>query len=93
MTCRVFTDPSGREWSVWEVDPHLFDARPGLHRSLVAEELAEGWLAFEAAGNESEKRRLAPVPPDWERMAEAVLLELWQRAAPVAPRHGVRHLP
>lgn len=92
MACRTFTDPSGREWRVWAVQPHLFVDRPERHRSLVAEALANGWLAFETAIGASEKRRLAPVPAEWERCTEQLLLELWQRAAPTRPRDDVRRV-
>lgn len=90
MTCRVFTDPSGREWNVWAVLPAFFADVRGSHRAWVAQELASGWLAFEITPDASEKRRLAPVPADWELSTEAVLLELWRRATPVAGRRDQR---
>lgn len=48
---------------------------------LVHGELAGGWLAFESRG---EKRRLAPVPPDWESFSDSQLEELRQSAVVAA---------
>lgn len=93
MTCRVFTDPSGREWNVWAVQPELFASSLGLHRSWVAAELARGWLAFEVTPDATEKRRLAPVPPDWEGASDAGLVDLWERATPVPARLRQRFAP
>ncbi len=93
MPCRTFTDPNGREWNVWAVHPHLLGGRGGRHRSLVDEELAEGWLAFEAAGAPAEKRRLAPVPPEWEQFPPPMLIELWERATAVRARLDVHVVP
>jgi len=61
------TDPQGRVWRVW-------DTHPQPHRAGgVAEGYASGWLTFES---DSEKRRLMPVPPQWDRRDAAGLLEL-----------------
>jgi len=42
------------------------DRRKGTFRRnvVVASEFSEGWLCFESEG---EKRRLAPVPADWDK--------------------------
>ena len=53
--------------------PH---ARRGL-RLTVLEEMRRGWLCFQSDG---EKRRLAPVPPAWATMSDAVLAELCAHA-------------
>ena len=44
-----------------------------LSRTPVAAEFAYGWLCFETPG---EKRRLAPVPEDWDR-ADDETIEQW----------------
>ena len=44
---------------------------------VVASEFSDGWLCFESEG---EKRRLAPVPPDWEQ-AGPDRLSTWLQAA------------
>ena len=43
-----------------------------------------GWLCFQAEG---EKRRLAPIPPQWTEASDAALAALLARARP-APRSG-----
>lgn len=61
------TDPQGRVWRVW-------DTHPQPHRAGgVADGYASGWLTFES---ESEKRRLMPVPAQWDQRDAAGLLEL-----------------
>jgi hypothetical protein len=55
-------------------------------RIYLGEELAQGWLCFD---NGREKRRYAPIPDGWDRMASYKLAELCRTAAPVradAPR-------
>jgi hypothetical protein len=41
--------------------------------------LATGWLAFQAG---TERRRISPIPPDWERLPEAELVALCRQAQP-----------
>ena len=47
----------------------------------VATGLAAGWLTFESPG---ERRRLAPIPPGWDRCSESGLARLCEQARPVA---------
>jgi hypothetical protein len=70
-----FTDRQGRSWRVWHTVPQF-----GLlaHR---APEWANGWLTFESG---HEKRRLAPVPPGWDRLPPARLELLCRLAQPAA---------
>jgi hypothetical protein len=51
------------------------ESRP--RRMRIAAPLAAGWLCFECA---TEKRRLVPVPPGWQRMSDRGLEELCSRA-------------
>jgi len=51
-------------------------------RAPVAAEFAYGWLCFETVG---EKRRLAPVPGDWDR-ADDETIEQWCCVAKPAVR-------
>ena len=44
-----------------------------ISRNPVAPEFSYGWLCFETKG---EKRRLAPVPEDWDR-ADDETIEQW----------------
>lgn len=45
--------------------------------------MAEGWLVFRS---EDEKRRLAPIPPNWENCRGQELRELWDKADIIARR-------
>lgn len=51
--------------------------------SLLTPGLEAGWLCFE---NHVDKRRLTPIPPEWERADESELESLVQRARSVAKR-------
>jgi hypothetical protein len=57
------------------------DRRRGVEtrprRMRIAAPLAAGWLCFECT---TEKRRLVPVPPGWQRMSDRGLEELCARA-------------
>jgi hypothetical protein len=66
----------GRRWEVWEVHP-----REG--RRSVDPELIEGWLTFESM---LEKRRLAPIPPEWEELDDEALAALCESAVFVRER-------
>ena len=59
MPMRTFTDPNGTVWDVFEAHP----GGAGRTPSRVPENFRSGWLCFQSA---SERRRLAPIPPDWE---------------------------
>ncbi|HEY7408665.1 MAG TPA: hypothetical protein VH638_10405 [Gemmatimonadaceae bacterium] len=65
---REFVDEAGTRWRVWDTYPvaanTLRSVSPGY---------AEGWLTFEC---EDERRRLAPIPPDWDRVSGG-LIEHW----------------
>ncbi len=67
-----------------EPRPHSPDRRIPQERRLVdkprypvADRFREGWLCFETDG---EKRRLAPIPPDWATADLEQLLVLCQAA-------------
>jgi len=57
---RTFVDESGTEWEVREIHVPTLAVVP--KRFMRHPEFAEGWLLFSTA---SERRRIAPVPPDW----------------------------
>ena len=91
MALREFRDRAGLRWRAWDVHPgaerpgipsvhpHGPEAEPeALFSDRVRRQFAEGWLAFETAG---ERRRLAPIPPGWEELPEDKLRELCERAA------------
>ena len=49
---------------------------------MLGKHLSNGWLTFETKG---EKRRLAPIPADWENRSADELMELCDEATRVAP--------
>lgn len=51
-------------------------------RMQVRPEYTQGWLAFQSR---HERRRLAPVPPDWAELDDAGLSRLLDRATPIGP--------
>lgn len=62
------------------------ERRGGLRKSpraSVAEGFAQGWLCFETRG---EKRRLAPVPEQWDRADDKTLEQWCGKAAPALRR-------
>jgi hypothetical protein len=77
-THRLFEDTQGVTWDVWAVYPEgrqsQVSALPGTFQS--------GWLVFESAG---EKRRLSPIPSDWQSVGQGELEQLCSRAE-TAPR-------
>jgi len=85
MAHREFKDSSGITWLVWSTTPS-----PG---AVLAGEMRQGWLTFESDG---ERRRLAPIPRNWEDAAPD-RLELYCRAgqtvARTTPLRGIRQPP
>ncbi|HEY4734533.1 MAG TPA: hypothetical protein VIH53_08285 [Gemmatimonadaceae bacterium] len=61
------------------IDRRRNDRRKNTFRRnvVVASEFSDGWLCFESEG---EKRRLAPVPPEWDQ-AGPDKLSGWLQAA------------
>ncbi len=80
---RVFRDAAGVRWEAFAVYPHD-DTQA---RARLPHPFRNGWLTFESV---AEKRRLSPVPDDWDQLREAGLRELCQRAERVPLRTGVR---
>jgi hypothetical protein len=87
---RLVTDDAGSTWQVWSVVPDTSAARPTL---AVLPQYARGWLAFEqmtgagAIGSAlDERRRLAPVPAEWDGAPDAALVTLLEAAVPVRAR-------
>ncbi len=81
MAARTFTDSAGLTWDVFEV--HRASQKAGA----VSPGFEGGWLAFASGTN---KRRLAPFPPDWESASEEELGLLCEaaRQAPL-PRYPI----
>lgn len=87
MALRIFVDSAGIEWKVWDVIPSwireqeeqttpdsafsVLKRKTGLDRStLLTAGLEQGWLCFES---DSEKRRLTPIPPNWDERTDGEL--------------------
>ena len=95
---RQFFDANAVSWDVWDVSPQDlsrvdYDRRTSSRghgdapRPLTASvypELRDGWLCFQSA---TEKRRFAPIPPDWYDLPDAVLRVMLDVATP-APATG-----
>ena len=85
MAQREFTDSRGTHWLVWSTMP--------MTGSVLAGEMRQGWLTFESDG---ERRRLVPIPRDWENAANN-RLELYCRAAQgvsrTTPIRGITEVP
>ena len=74
----VFTDAEERGWEVRAIrDPLL----PERHARLLDPAFAGGWLLFTCG---AERRRYAPLPPDWSSAGETQLREWCTRAIRVA---------
>lgn len=81
---REFRDEAGVEWRV-SLTARGSDAVSREHS--LPEAFREGWLLFESS---TEKRRLAPVPTEWETMPTEALVSLCRKASPqqARPRTG-----
>ena len=73
VTHRLFDDARGVRWDVWAVYP---EARPS-HLSALPATFKTGWLVFESI---SEKRRLSPIPSNWQSLQPGELERLCERA-------------
>jgi hypothetical protein len=87
---REFTDVLGNQWIVWEVYPRLIERRllrerralgrgsvdrrhEFVGRATLPRQILGGWLAFQSS---HERRRVMPVPDDWEDLADRELRSL-----------------
>jgi len=65
----AFTDAEARGWEVRAIrDPLL----PERHARILNPAYAAGWLLFTSG---DERRRYAPLPPDWNAASETQLRE------------------
>jgi len=80
-THRAFTDVEGVRWDVFAVYP---EARlsPRLRGAFQ-----QGWLCFDSG---PEKRRLSPIPDNWQELADEELERLAGRAERARPRRRSR---
>lgn len=68
MGYREFVDDVGTVWRVWDTYPIAANTL-----RTVSPTYAAGWLTFES---DAERRRLAPIPPEWE-IASRNLMRHW----------------
>jgi hypothetical protein len=76
---RLFVDEEGVHWDAFAVLPTT-DARA---MARLPEPFQQGWLCFESA---TEKRRLGPIPEEWQSVSEDELLRFRDAAQPVPHR-------
>lgn len=74
---REFQDDAGKAWKVVQVDPHSTGGRS----ELLPPEMRAGWLVFDSTG---ERRRLTPIPADWETLPDQRLTRLCEMAVRAA---------
>jgi len=86
MALRRYSDRSGGDWNVWDVQPPAAD--------LVQEPLREGWLCFQRAdGGDRYRLPMSEVPLTWEELP-AERLDLLRRVAALSPTTGpMRRVP
>jgi hypothetical protein len=65
---REFCDDCAQTWEVRAILPTEWERRS----NLVRPDCANGWLLFTLG---RERRRLAPLPPEWDRASEAQLTQ------------------
>lgn len=74
---RQFRDSAGIEWKAYRVEPHLASAALEHFRRRLPPQLVERrqpWLLFES---KDERRRLSPVPREWDENITDAELERW----------------
>jgi hypothetical protein len=84
MGSRIFNDRAGVLWTVWDVVPGTHAATP-RQLSTLPEGMSGGWLCFESQAG---KRRLYPIPPDWEELSAEALEHLCRTAVQVGRARG-----
>jgi hypothetical protein len=83
MSLRQFTSTDGTTWEVYDVvaQEDSEDASPSRSFSPPSGSFRRysAWLCFES---HEEKRRLTPIPDDWQKASEEELLQLLVLAEP-----------
>ena len=88
MALRAFVGDDGQEWQVWDTrpaiaSPNVVPLAPGPFGDVprVSKKREGGWLTFTAA---ADRRRLSPIPEDWESADEPSLRAMLAAADPIA---------
>ena len=79
-THRILRDARGVRWDIFAV----YTDAPIAARRHLEPPFSRGWLCFDSSG---EKRRLAPIPPEWHRLGNTQLAALGD-IADVVPGPG-----
>jgi hypothetical protein len=82
MALRTFTCRDGVTWNVWNVVPTLSHNTRKLN---LGTGMSDGWLCFEGEGH---KRRIIPIPIDWEEWSQDQLQAALDGADAVHSRHN-----
>lgn len=77
MAVRDFVDLKGVKWKVWPVTPTSL--QPVTAAEDYLGDYGDGWLCFEC---NTERRRLAKYPKNWDTLSDNGLLQLLKTAAP-----------
>jgi hypothetical protein len=75
LAYREFADETGVVWRVWDTHP----LAASTLRSVLPT-YAAGWLTFES---NAARKRLAPIPPEWESASDELLIHWCARASDV----------
>lgn len=78
MAVRDFVDLKGVTWKVWPVTPYSIQPKTAVEDYLG--DYGDGWLCFES---NTERRRLASYPPNWDTLSDSGLQQLLKSAAVV----------
>ena len=88
MALRGFVGDDGQEWQVWDTrpaitSPNVNPAVPDTFGDIprISKKREGGWLTFTAA---ADRRRLSPIPDDWETADEPSLRAMLAAADRVA---------
>jgi hypothetical protein len=81
MAHRICSDAAGLTWEVWEVHPRLARLHSQANPPQLAPELRTGWLAFRS--QTGERRRINPIPHDWDSLQDDQLCDLIAAARPL----------
>jgi hypothetical protein len=77
---REFSDAARVAWKVFRAVPH---SSPSGREKVLPEAFRDGWLVFEC---DAERRRLAPIPEEWEGLPDEELERLCRLAVVVPAR-------
>ena len=83
MHTRTFLDSEGRCWQAWDVLPGEHLDWPEKARRHLPASMTEGWLCFES---DTLKRRMHPIPPEWEGWTDDEIRLRCAAAEPVLRR-------